>query len=39
MQNTPSLPSLPGLLGPGVEAPDRALSTGQIEVNCVLMKN
>ena len=37
MQNTPSLPSLPGPLWPGVVAPDRALSMGQIELNCVLM--
>ena len=36
MQSTPSLPSLPG---PGVVAPDRALSMGRIEVNCVLMLN
>ena len=38
-QNTPSLPSLPGPLGPGVVAPDRALFMGQIELNCVLMLN
>ena len=30
---TPSLPSLRGPLGPGVVAPDRALSMGQIEIN------
>ena len=35
MQNTPSLPLNPGPLWPGVIAPDRVLSTGQIEVNCV----
>ena len=28
MQSTPSLPSLPGPLSPGVVAPDRALSMG-----------
>ena len=28
MQSTPSLPSLPGPLWPGVVAPDRALSMG-----------
>ena len=28
MRNTPSLPSLPGPLWPGVVAPDRALSMG-----------
>ena len=28
MRSTPSLPSLPGPLFPGVEAPDRALSMG-----------
>ncbi len=39
MQSTPSLPSLPGSLCPGVIAPDRALSMGQIELNCVLMLN
>ena len=39
MQSTPSLPSLPGPLWPGVVAPDRALSMGQIELNCVLMLN
>ena len=39
MQSTPSLPSLPGPLWPGVVAPDRALSIGQIELNYVLMLN
>ena len=34
-----SLPSLPGLLWPGVVAPDTVLSMGQIELNCVLMPN
>ena len=43
MRSTPSLPSLPGPLSPGVVAPDRALSMGWIELtaylhlNCVLM--
>ena len=37
MRSTPSLPSLPGSLLPGVVAPDKVLSTGQIELNCVLM--
>ena len=31
MQSTPSLPLLPGLLWPGVVAPDRVLSIDQIE--------
>ena len=39
MQYTPSLPSLSGLLWPGVVAPDRVLSMGQIELNYVLMLN
>ena len=39
MQSTPSLPSLPGPLRPRVLAPDRVLSIGQIELNCVLMLN
>ena len=34
-----SLPSLPGPLMPGMEAPDRALSMGEIELNCILMLN
>ena len=33
MWSTSSLPSLPGPLWPGVVAPDRALSMGQIELN------
>ena len=37
MQSTPSLPSLPGPLRPGVEAPDRVLSMGQIKLNCVIV--
>ena len=32
MQSTPSLPSLPGRLWPGVVAPDRVLSMGQIDL-------
>ena len=32
MQSTPSLPSLPGQLWPGVVAPDWVLSMGQIEL-------
>ena len=39
MQSTPSLPLLPGLLWPRVVAPDRVLSMGQIELNCILMLN
>ena len=37
MGSTPSLPSLPGPLRPGLVALDRVLSMGQIELNCVLM--
>ena len=32
MQSTLSLPSLPGSLGPGVIAPERIISMGQIEL-------
>ena len=39
MQSIPSLPSLPGPLRPGVVAPDRVLSMGQIELNYVFMLN
>ena len=39
MQITPSLRLLPGPLRPGVVAPDRLLSMGQIELNCVFMLN
>ena len=39
MQSTSSLPSLPGPLWPGVVAPDRVLSMGKIELNCVLIQN
>ena len=34
-----SLPLLPGPLWPEVVAPDRVLSMGQIELNCVLILN
>ena len=36
MRSTPSLPSLPGPLRPGVVAPDMVLSMGQIEPNCAI---
>ena len=36
MWSTPSLPLLPDLLRLRVVAPDRVLSTGQIELNCVV---
>ena len=39
MRKTPSLPSLPGPLWPGVVALDRVLSMSQIEINCGLMLN
>ena len=39
MRCTPSLPSLPGLLCSGEEAPDRVLSMSRIKLNCVLMIN
>ena len=39
IQCTPSLPLLPGPLWPGVVAPDRVLSMGQIGLNYVLMLN
>ena len=39
MRSTPSLPSFPGPLWPGVVAPDRVLPIGQIELNYVLMLN
>ena len=35
MRTTPSLPSLPAPLWPGVVAPDRVISMGQIELNWV----
>ena len=37
MQSTPSLSLLPSSLWPGVVAPDRVLSIGQIELNCVAL--
>ena len=37
MWSTSSLPLLPGPLCPEVVAPDRVLSMGQIQLNCVLM--
>ena len=39
IQSIPSITSLPSLLWPGVVSPDRILSMGQIELNCVLMIN
>ncbi len=39
MQSTPSLPSLPDPFRPRMVAPDRVLSMGQIELNCVLRQN
>ena len=36
MQSTPSLPLLPGPLWPGVAVLDRALSMGQVKLNCIL---
>ena len=39
MRSTPSLPLFPGRLWLGVVAPDRVISMGQIELNCVLMLN
>ena len=37
MRSTPLLPLLPGPLGPGLVAPDRALSMAQIELNSVFI--
>ena len=37
MLSTPLLPSLPGSLWPGVVAPDKILSMGQTELNCLLI--
>ena len=39
MRNTPSLPSLPVPLWPEGVAPDRILTMGLIELNCMLMLN
>ena len=38
-RSTPSFSSLPGLLRPGVVAPDSVLSMGQIKLNCELVLN
>ena len=39
MWRSPSLPLLPGPLYPGVVAPNRVLSMGQMELNCVITLN
>ena len=39
MRSTALLPSLPDQLKPGVVAPDKLLSMGRIELNCILMLN
>ena len=39
MQSTSSLPSIPGLLWPGVVAPGRVLSMDQIELKGILILN
>ena len=39
IRSTPSLPLLSGSLWPRVVVPDRVLSMGQIELNCVLILN
>ena len=39
MQINPLLSSLPGSLWPGEVEPDRVLSMGQIELNCVITLN
>ena len=39
IQSTPSLPLVAGPLWPGVIAADRVLSIGQIELNCVLIRD
>ena len=39
MHISPLLTSLPGPLRRGMVAPERALSMGQIELNCTLMLN
>ena len=39
IRNTTLLPALPGSLWSGLVDPDRVLSMGQIELNCVLMVN
>ena len=35
LERTPSLPLLPGPFWHGMGAPDRVLSMGQIELNCI----
>ena len=37
MRTTLSLPALPCQLWPDVVAPDKVLSMGQIELNCIIM--
>ena len=39
MKSTPSLSSIPGTLWPGVVAPDRFLSVGQIELFVILTES
>ena len=39
MRSTLSLPLLPGRLSPRVVVYDRALTMGQIELNCVITLN
>ena len=39
MRSTPLLPLLPGPVWSRVVSPDKALSMGQIELNCILMLN
>ena len=39
MRSIPSLPSVPGPLWNRVVAPDSVISIGQIELNCVLLRN
>ena len=39
IRSSPSLPSLSGPLRPAVVAPNRVLSMGQIELNCVRILN
>ena len=39
MRSIPLLALLPGPVFPRVVVPDRVLSIGQIELNCVLMLN
>ena len=39
MRSTPSFPSLPGPIWPGLVTPDRVLSMSQKQLPCVLMQN